>query len=85
MTKDDPYHDRKLYHFADRINDRGGVSALCFKLPRAINLRIALWTLREDAVTCLQCRKLLRQRKAAEPAGSLTPAPPALDKPHPGG
>jgi hypothetical protein len=56
----DPYHDHKVYHKAHRMNQRGGVSALCFKRPRSINLKRALWTLRDEAVTCKKCRALIK-------------------------
>jgi hypothetical protein len=46
-------------HFADKINERGEASALCFKTPRAIDLHTATWTFRTDAVTCADCRCLL--------------------------
>ena len=59
MATDDPYHDRKIYHRAAGFNERGGVSALCFSRPREINLRVASWTIRDDAVTCPKCRKIL--------------------------
>ncbi len=64
MREPDPYHDRKLYHMADKINARGGVSALCYAEPRVINLRRARWTLRPEAVTCPACRKKLEERPA---------------------
>ena len=49
----------KTYHFADKVNSHGEVSALCFKTFRAINLKLASWTLRRTDVTCRKCRKLL--------------------------
>lgn len=52
-------HDRKPYHFAALFNNRGGVSALCFKRPRSINLKVALWTTQKSAVTCRKCRRIL--------------------------
>lgn len=55
----DPYHDDKEYHMADKIGPTGAVSALCFKKDRAINLKIALWTIRPEAVTCKKCLRLL--------------------------
>lgn len=58
-AKDDPYHDIKVYHFANLFNERGGVSALCFKSPRSINLRRALWTVIPQYVTCAKCIKAL--------------------------
>lgn len=52
-----PYdHTRaKPVHRADKINNRGGVSALCFARPRAIDLGRATWTIRDEAVTCSKC------------------------------
>ena len=55
----DPYHDQKKYHMADRFSTDGKVSALCFAKPRAINLKVALWTIRPAAVTCAKCLRLL--------------------------
>ncbi len=62
-SKDDPYHDEKKYHMADLVRDGGKVSALCFKRPRAINLNVALWTNRTEAVTCKKCLRLLAARE----------------------
>lgn len=53
---------RKKYHKAALIRADGGVSALCFKRPRAIDLRRALWTLRDEAVTCPKCLKVLQDQ-----------------------
>ncbi len=50
------------YHKAVLINGRGGVSALCFKRPRAIDLKKALWTIVDDSVTCPKCLRLMRVR-----------------------
>lgn len=62
MRRDDPYYDRKVYHFWNKIAEDGSVSALCYKRPRAINYaRGQSWTNRPQAVTCSKCRKLLRQ------------------------
>ena len=58
MTPDDPYHDHKKYHMADLIMP-GYVSALCFAKPRAINLKVALWTIVPEAVTCKKCLRLM--------------------------
>lgn len=60
MSKTDPYHDKKIYHKADKMSELG-VSALCFKRPQAINLKRALWTLRDEAVTCGKCKKILER------------------------
>ena len=55
------YPNPKIYHFACAINDNGDVSALCFLRPRAINLKVALWTNRVGAVTCPRCKDRLAQ------------------------
>ncbi len=60
MRNKDPYHDDKKYHMADKVGPNGEISALCFKRPRAINLDVALWTLRPEAVTCETCLRLIR-------------------------
>ena len=57
-----PYE--KTYHFAAKISNRGDVSALCFEAPRPINLKRALWTNRENAVTCKRCLAALKARAA---------------------
>jgi hypothetical protein len=51
----------KLYHMASKVNERGGVSALCFAQKRSIDLRRASWGLRPEAVTCPRCKRLLAQ------------------------
>jgi hypothetical protein len=59
--RDDPYYDRKIYHFAAKFTRGGNASALCYKRHRVINLdRGQSWTIRPDAVTCPKCRKLLK-------------------------
>jgi hypothetical protein len=50
---------KKPYHYAKFINDKGEVSALCFKKPHAINLKIESWTNRKEAVTCEKCKAKL--------------------------
>jgi hypothetical protein len=40
-----------------------GVSALCFKRPRAIDLRVATWTNRDEAVTCPKCLAILAAKE----------------------
>ncbi len=45
----------KRYHMIDKIRPDGAVSALCFKRPRAINLKVSTWTNRREAVTCRKC------------------------------
>lgn len=55
---------KRPYHRASLINPDGGVSALCFKVPRAIDLKTANWTIRDEAVTCPRCRRAIRARAA---------------------
>ena len=50
----------KIYHMAHMANEKGDVSALCFKQYRPINLKVASWTNREKAVTCPKCLKQMR-------------------------
>lgn len=55
----------KVYHFAALISEDGGVSALCYSRPRAINLKAGQsWTLRKEAVTCKRCLKALDENDA---------------------
>ncbi len=61
----------KTYHMADKANQVGGVSALCFKTPRAIDLSRALWTNRPEAVTCPKCRAMLKQGRHGARFGGL--------------
>jgi len=49
----------KIYHMATKINQRGGVSALCFAQPRSINLARASWVLSPENVTCPRCKRLM--------------------------
>jgi hypothetical protein len=64
MSRDDPYHDHKPYHFADKIRSDGAVSPLCAARPRALNLRRERWTLLKSAVTCKRCIEALKLRRA---------------------
>lgn len=54
----------RVYHRGYLVNQRGGVSALCFKSPRAISLGKATWTNRDEAVSCPKCLKVMEARKA---------------------
>jgi hypothetical protein len=47
----------KKIHYAKGIREDGAVSALCFVSPRAINLKVATWTNRPEAVTCGDCQE----------------------------
>lgn len=46
-------------HKAKHLRADGCVSALCSKTPRAIDLKRASWTIRNEAVTCPRCLALL--------------------------
>jgi hypothetical protein len=59
-SPNDPYRDCKIYHKA-ALFGTAGVSALCFRRPRAIDLTRALWTINDDAVTCPKCLRLMRE------------------------
>lgn len=58
--------DKKPVHRAAMVNQAGGMSALCFAKPRAINLRIASWTICDEAVTCEKCKRAMASRATAE-------------------
>lgn len=72
-SRDDPYRDRKKYHRAAKSDGRGNVSALCFEQPRPIDLSVALWTIRDDAVTCEKCLKLIGQKPSAPATAHIEP------------
>lgn len=63
----------RLRHRGDKIDQRGRVSALCFPVPRAIDLRRATWVMNDAGVTCLKCKTLIQKRVDA-----------AVDTPPPG-
>lgn len=54
----------KIYHKFDKVSAFGAVSALCFPIPRSIDLKKELWTIRDEAVTCPKCLKILAFQKA---------------------
>jgi hypothetical protein len=55
----------KPVHLATKINKDGGVSALCFDPPRAIDLTRATWTNRAAAVTCKWCKRKLAKQEGS--------------------
>ena len=59
MLIEGPEERPKPYHRANELSSSGEVSALCFKQPRAIDLSKSLWTIRDEAVTCPKCLKLI--------------------------
>ncbi len=54
----------RMRHRAALINNRGGVSALCFTKPRAIDMKRATWTTSDEATTCPRCQHLIAVRMA---------------------
>ena len=66
-SPNDPYRDSKKVHRAAGMRSDGAVSALCFKRRRPINLDVASWTNRDDAVTCLKCMRILKARPPSSP------------------
>ncbi len=48
-------------HKAKLISEQGNVSALCFKRPRQIDLKIATWSYRIEAITCKRCLKIMER------------------------
>jgi len=54
----DPYHDKRTYHMAKLMDDKGNVSPVCADRPKALDLaKHQLWTLDWNAVTCKKCLK----------------------------
>lgn len=70
----------KLYHRAGKMRSDGAVSALCFKRPRPIDLRKALWTVIDLQVTCPKCRELIEKRKK-KITGATEEAPQKTENP----
>lgn len=61
-VNDDPYNDVKPSHKAAKLNERGQASALCYPIPRPIP-DSERWTIRDEAVTCKKCLKILAVSK----------------------
>lgn len=57
-----PLPPTRMYHRGAQIDHRGRVSALCFSPARAIDMKRATWTMRDEAVTCPKCRALIAAR-----------------------
>lgn len=73
--KADPYHDRTVYHIAKHFILGGGVSALCYKRPRAIPLnRGQSWVLEAERATCPKCRKLARSTAQSTDGADARPS-----------
>lgn len=58
-----PIPTGKTIHLASRIYAQGAVRALCHRGYRLINLSVASWTHREEAVTCAKCLADMARRK----------------------
>lgn len=58
-----PLPSIRMRHKGDKINSKGGVSALCFDRPRAINMKKATWVMGDDGVTCPKCLAIMRLAK----------------------
>jgi len=50
----------KIVHRAAHVTSDGRVSAICYKKPRAIDLSVASWTIRDEAVTCPKCKRIVQ-------------------------
>ncbi len=61
----------KRIHLADKIASDGRVSAACFVRPRAINLKVATWTLDPSRVNCQSCLRAIASRSQAVPGSSV--------------
>lgn len=61
MNIDDPYNDVKVFHKANKINQNGRVSALCYKNPRPIPATRRYIMFSTEGVTCKRCLKMLRE------------------------
>jgi hypothetical protein len=53
----------KIIHRAAKISGDGSVSALCFSKPHPIDLSMASWTQRDEAVTCPRCLFVMRDSR----------------------
>jgi hypothetical protein len=50
------------YHRAKLVNDRGDIIPLCrVRSMRKVDLSVESWTIRNDAVTCRRCQKLIEE------------------------
>lgn len=60
-----PLPPLRVRHRGALVNAKGGVSALCFKTQRAIDMKRASWTLIDSGVTCAKCRSAIARKAAA--------------------
>jgi hypothetical protein len=68
-----PLPPTRIRHRADKIDHRGRVSALCFPVPRAIDMKRATWVMNDEGVTCEKCKALILERRAAAEIGKAMP------------
>jgi len=59
----------RIVHRAHLVNSNGGVSPLCAKKPRVLDLRRATWTNRDGSVTCPRCLALMRIDRSTSTGG----------------
>lgn len=55
----------RVYHKAAKLNRHGQASALCYPIPRPIP-ESERWTIRDEAVTCWKCLKILAASETAK-------------------
>lgn len=55
-----PLPPTRMRHRGDKINAKGGVSALCFPKPRSIDMKRSTWVMSDDATTCQKCIALIK-------------------------
>ena len=69
-----PLPPTRMRHRGDKINANGGVSALCFPKPHAMDMKRATWVMSDDAVTCPKCRALIEARSKTPNVQAQAPA-----------
>jgi hypothetical protein len=58
----------KTIHRGTHVNEAGGVKALCFDVPRSIDLTRATWAMRDQDVTCPKCLRIIASAKLSKVA-----------------
>lgn len=56
----------RTVHLGTHVNAAGGVKALCYGVPRSIDLTRATWTNRQEAVTCPKCLRIIASATAKQ-------------------
>lgn len=70
-----PLPPTRMRHRGDKVDRRGRVSALCFKEPRAIDMKRASWTLTDYGVTCPKCLAMIADRSKPPNVDAQGPSP----------